>query len=213
MTTAYKEIISGNANAQNVVIFAHGAGAGMEHRFMQYFAENLVSDDWQVIRFEFPYMQQIRDSGKRRPPNPQAILLEYWQQKITQYRPKGKLVLAGKSMGGRMASMVADDCNLDGLLVFGYPFHPPTKPEKLRTAHLKALKTTSLILQGERDTLGSREEVSHYSLSKNINIKWLVDGDHGLKPRKKSGLSESDNWQIALTSCDKFLNMILQGRQ
>jgi hypothetical protein len=183
----------------------------MEHRFMQYFAEHLAKDNWQVIRFVFPYMIQISETGKTRPPNPQAILLECWQQKISQYRSSGKLVLAGKSMGGRMASIIVDNVNADGLIVFGYPFHPPKKPLKLRTEHLQDLQTTSLFLQGERDTLGDREEVSHYSLSQKIKIEWLVDGDHSLKPRKKSGYSELDNWQHAIKCCDTFLDKILSG--
>jgi len=210
METAYKDLISGNPKAANVIIFAHGAGAGMEHHFMQYFAQNLTNDDWQVVRFEFPYMQQMRETGKRRPPNPKSVLLEYWHQKIVQYRRKGKLVLAGKSMGGRMATMIADDLSADGLLIFGYPFHPPGKPEKLRTEHLHALQTPCLILQGERDNLGNREEVSAYLLSKNIELEWLVDGDHGLKPRKKSGFSERDHWQHAIHTSRDFLNTILK---
>jgi predicted alpha/beta-hydrolase family hydrolase len=93
-----------------------------------------------------------------------------------------------------VASMVADDLHtagkVRGLLCLGYPFHPPGKPESLRTAHLATLKTPTLICQGTRDELGTREDVAGYALSSQIEILWLEDGDHDLKPRKSiSGFS------------------------
>ncbi len=205
-----KLLISGQKSSPNTVLFAHGAGAGMDSVFMDYFAKGMAIKNWQVIRFEFPYMQQIRKTGKRRPPNIQKILLQCWLEKIEQFRPSGKLIIAGKSMGGRMASMVLGQpqINIDGLLVFGYPFHPPGKPEKLRTEHLQGLKICSLFLQGERDTLGNIEEVADYTLSKNIQLEWLPDGDHSFKPRKKSGFTEQQNWQQALQKVNQFQQQI-----
>jgi len=208
MSEIHQHLITGDPNAANTILFAHGAGAGMEHRFMQYFAENLAFDGWRVIRFEFPYMQQIRKTGTRRPPNSQKDLIASWLDQVTQFRCQGKLVVAGKSMGGRMASMIADDVGADGLIVFGYPFHPPKKPHKLRTQHLLKIKTPSIFLQGERDSLGNKIEVSGYSLADNILLRWLVDGDHSFKPRKKSGLSEMENWQQALAWCRDYLTQL-----
>jgi predicted alpha/beta-hydrolase family hydrolase len=91
-------------------------------------------------------------------------------------------------MGGRVASMVADALfnanRIAGLLCIGYPFHPPGRPEQLRTAHLVGLKTPTLICQGTRDEFGDRYEVGEFGLSDEIELFWLEDGDHDLKPRK-----------------------------
>ncbi len=104
-----------------------------------------------------------------------------------------KLLIGGKSMGGRIASLVADECNVRGLVCLGYPFHPPGRPERLRTAHLRDLKTPTLILQGERDAFGRPDEVSEYDLSSKIRVHWIADGDHSLKPRKSSGRTQEQN--------------------
>ncbi len=101
-------------------------------------------------------------------------------------------------MGGRVASMVADELHksrrIAGLLCLGYPFHPPGKPDQLRTSHLAGTETPTLIVQGTRDLFGTRDEVSSYALSKNIEILWLEDGDHELRPRKTiSGFSAADH--------------------
>jgi predicted alpha/beta-hydrolase family hydrolase len=101
-------------------------------------------------------------------------------------------------MGGRVASMVADEMfakgEISGLVCLGYPFHPPAKPEQLRTKHLAALKTPTLIFQGTRDEFGTKEEVATYGLSHAIEVIWLEDGDHDLKPRKAiSGFSTADH--------------------
>ncbi len=208
------EIINGQAS-ENRIIFAHGAGAPMDTGFMNFFAEGLTANssektqkNWQLIRFEFPYMQQRRINGTKRPPNTQQVLLESWREMVNKYCTDGKLVLAGKSMGGRMASLLADDLNVDGLILFGYPFHPLGKPEKTRTEHLENLQTKTLILQGERDPLGNQDDVAGYQLSLQIEIFWLPDGDHGLKPRKKSGFTEQQNWQLALEKSRSFLTEI-----
>ena len=101
-------------------------------------------------------------------------------------------------MGGRVASMAADQLlgegKIAGLLCLGYPFHPPAKPTQLRTAHLAGLRTPTLICQGTRDEFGTRDEVEGYNLSDRIELLWLEDGDHDLKPRKSvSGYSAADH--------------------
>src|SRR5947209_18352568 len=100
------------------------------------------------------------------------------------------LVIGGKSMDERIASLVADEAGVAGLICLGYPFHPVGKPDKLRVAHLRTIKTPTLIVQGERDPFGSREEVAEYELSPTVQVKWMKDGDHGFKPRKSSGTTE-----------------------
>jgi uncharacterized protein len=116
-----------------------------------------------------------------------------------------RLVIGGKSMGGRIASLIADDAGVDALICLGYPFHPVGRPERLRVEHLEEIKTSTLIVQGERDPFGSRDEVAAYKLSSAIQLCWIVDGDHSLKPRKSSGRTERQNWDMALGSVETFL--------
>ena len=115
------------------------------------------------------------------------------------------LVIGGKSMGGRMASLIADEAGVAGLVCLGYPFHPPGRPEKTRTAHLESLRTPALIVQGTRDTLGNREDVGRYTLSDAIGLTWLEDGDHSFKPRKASGLTEAENWAAGIAAVADFM--------
>jgi predicted alpha/beta-hydrolase family hydrolase len=96
-----------------------------------------------------------------------------------------------------------------GLVCLGYPFHPPGKPEKQRTEHLAALRTPTLILQGERDTFGTREEVEGYDLSPAIRVAYLPDGDHGFKPRKASGHTEAENIKSAARLTADFIETLI----
>src|SRR5262249_43921363 len=103
-------------------------------------------------------------------------------------------------------SLIADDAGIAALVCLGYPFHPVDKPDHLRVKHLKTIKTPTLVLQGERDPFGSREEVAGYKLSKAIRIRWIEDGDHSFKPRKSSGRTEQQNLEAALGEIEKFLD-------
>lgn len=135
--------------------------------------------------------------GKKRPPDREPMLRATWLQVIKELG-RSHLVIGGKSMGGRIASMVADEAQVKGLVCLGYPFHPAGKPDRLRVEHLHKLATKTLILQGTRDPFGSREEVGKYRLSSSIAIRWLEDGDHSFKPRKASGRTEEQNWGAAI---------------
>ncbi len=200
-----KFLENGNREAPIRLLLAHGAGAHMDTPFMNYFAEELGGESVHVVRFEFPYMAQRRLDGSRRPPDRQPKLLACWQEVITQFRPADKLVIGGKSMGGRMASLIADTAEVKGLLCLGYPFYATGRPEKPRTEHLEKLKTSTLIVQGERDSMGNFETVEKYSLSSNIEFFWCPDGDHSFKPRKASGRTETENWRDASIAIQKFL--------
>jgi predicted alpha/beta-hydrolase family hydrolase len=123
------------------------------------------------------------------------------------------LVIGGKSMGGRIASLVADEAGAAGLVCLGYPFHPVGQPERLRVEHLEAIRTPTLIVQGERDPFGSQEEVAGYRLSSAIRIAWVVDGDHSFKPRKKSGRTEQQNWEAALGEIVTFLEALSDKKE
>ncbi|WP_321395529.1 alpha/beta family hydrolase [Emcibacter sp.] len=189
---------NGPEDASILIILAHGAGAPMDSPFMDYFAEKLAENGLRVLRFEFPYMAERRETGKKRPPDRQPKLLTSWRQVFEGTGFTGKIYIGGKSMGGRMASLIADELSPAGLICLGYPFYAPGKPDKPRTDHLRDLKTPSLILQGERDAMGNREAVAGYDLSDKITIEWLDDGNHDLVPRKASGLTAEDNWDRAI---------------
>jgi len=191
-------LFDGPAEAELTVLLAHGAGAPMDSASLNAIAKALAIAGLRVARFEFAYMASRRiSSGKKPPPRAEMLKSEYTAA-IDALRPKGPLVIGGKSMGGRVASMIADPLHasgrIAGLLCLGYPFHPIGKPDQLRTAHLAEMRTPTLIVQGTRDPFGTREEVASYELSRAIDIFWLEDGDHDLKPRKTiSGVTAADN--------------------
>jgi len=196
---------SGPEATEKALVLAHGAGAGMRSPFMEAFAAGLAARGVAVIRFEFPYMREITLTGRRRPPNPLAVLERTWREIIAELAPV-RLIIGGKSMGGRVASLIADDSRVAGLVCLGYPFHPPGKPEKPRTAHLATLKTPALICQGTRDPFGTRDDVASYRLSPAIELFWLEDGNHSLEPRLASGLTVQDNWNRAIDRIGGFVH-------
>jgi hypothetical protein len=176
----------------------------MDSAFMNYFAKGLGTRSFRVVRFEYPYMASKRVTGKAKPPDREPVLRETWLKVVKKLGPKG-LVIGGKSMGGRIASVVADEAGVAGLVCLGYPFHPAGKPDNLRVEHLKTIKTPTLIVQGERDPFGNREEVAGYKLSKAVRVVWMPDGDHSFAPRKSSGRTEEQNWDNALAEVVKFV--------
>jgi hypothetical protein len=183
---------------------AHGAGAGMDTPFLNAFAAGIAQEGIRVARFEFPYMAGRRQTGKGRPPDREPVLRETWLKAVGELGPK-RLVIGGKSMGGRIASMVADEAGVAGLVCLGYPFHPVGKPDRLRVEHLRMLSTPTLIVQGTRDPFGNREEVAAYELSSTITIQWIEDGDHDLKSRKASGRTQRQNWDSAIARVIAFV--------
>lgn len=194
--------------AWGTLILAHGAGAAMDSPFMQTMAQGLAARGVRVVRFEFAYMAQRRVDGRKRPPNPQAQLLQQWREVYAQVRQRvvGPLSVGGKSMGGRMASLLADEFGASALVCLGYPFYAAGKPEKPRVAHLAELRTPTLIIQGERDALGNRETVAGYELSAAIELHWLQAGDHDLKPLKASGFSHQQHLQTAVGAIAAYLS-------
>jgi predicted alpha/beta-hydrolase family hydrolase len=213
-------LFDGDEGAPLTIALAHGAGAPMDSPFMAFFAEGLASHGYRVARFEFPYMAARRAGGGKRPPDRPSVLIETWRTVIAklgaelgaEFGPE-RLVIGGKSLGGRIASMVADDAGARGLVCLGYPFHPPGKPvqephEDSRIAHLRRLATPALIVQGARDPFGGPEEVGAYGLSPAIAVHWLEDGDHGFVPRKGSGRTPRRNQEEALQAVAAFLRTL-----
>jgi uncharacterized protein len=195
----------GPKDAAARLVLAHGAGAPMASSFMQTMAEALGDRGIRVTRFEFPYMQARRYSGKRGGPDKQPVLLATYREVIALLGPGAPLCIGGKSMGGRMASMIADEASVHGLVCLGYPFHPADKPTQLRVAHLKDLKTPALIVQGTRDELGSRQDVAGYQLSPSIRIEWIEDGDHSFERLKRSGRTNADAMAEAIDAVADFV--------
>lgn len=171
----------------------------MDSAAMTAAARALAVNGLRVARFEFSYMAARRTGdGRKPPPKAEKMMPEYLTAIDDLGATGGKQIIGGKSMGGRVASMVADEMieagRIAGLLCLGYPFHPPGKPEQLRTAHLEGLRTPTLICQGTRDEFGTRKDVSGYCLSPAVEFLWLEDGDHDLKPRKSvSGFSAAEH--------------------
>ena len=179
----------------------------MDSDFMEELSERLSELGVRVIRFEFPYMQERRESGKKRPPNRQPELLDCLSEVISHCNEP--CVLMGKSMGGRMSSILASDEKMNdkvkGVIALGYPFHPTGKPEKLRIDHLPQLKVPMCIAQGTRDSLGNKETVLTLPIPNEIEFLWLEDGDHDLKPRKKSGFTHEAHKKSAAEFAANFI--------
>jgi len=209
LTPLSGSLVDGPASAPATLVLAHGAGAPMDSPFMASIASGLAEQGWRVVRFEFPYMAQRRVDGKQRAPDRLPRLLAAFREQVGRWQDQGPLVLGGKSMGGRIASLLVDElashADVRGCLCLGFPFHPPGKPAQLRTDHLATLNTPTLILQGERDPFGRRAEVETYALSAAIDVQWIPSGDHSFKPTRSSGLTEAGNWQGAVTLAAQFM--------
>lgn len=187
--------------------FAHGAGAGMDSSFMLVMTAALTDQGIRVVRFEFPYMAARRDGKRTGAPDRQPVLEATWREVIAA--SKRDLVIGGKSLGGRIATHVAAESRVRGVVCFGYPFHPPGKPATLRTAHLRTIEKPVLILQGTRDPFGTSEEVPSYALAPSIRVEWLPDGDHSLKPRVRSGQTVMSNLERAADLAAAFIGQHL----
>jgi predicted alpha/beta-hydrolase family hydrolase len=201
-------LFDGPADAGVTILLAHGAGAPMDSSAMIQAGKALGAEGVRVARFEFGYMAARRHGERRPPPKAETLMPEYIAA-VDALGAMGTLLIGGKSMGGRVASMVADELHaagkVAGLVCLGYPFHPPGRPAQLRTKHLEPLTCPALIVQGTRDEFGSRGEVEAYGLSPAINLLWLEDADHDLKPRKSvSGFTAGQHLKTMATEVKAF---------
>ena len=197
-------LVDGEPGSGPTLVLAHGAGGPMDSPFMEQLAASLAARGLQVVRFEFPYMRRARLTGRRGRPDSTEELCRAWVDVIGQLGGGASLFIGGKSMGGRIASMVADGAGVQGLVCLGYPFHPVGQPERLRTAHLRELRTPCLIVQGSRDSFGSRQEIEGFALSRSIEVLFLEDGDHSFNPRKSSGFTPEGHFQHAVEAVVAF---------
>lgn len=202
----------GPVKAKTTLLLAPGAGAPMTSPWMEQVAVLLADAGHRVLRFDFAYMTQ----GK--PPQKAERLAPEYEAAIEKARSRlakgGQLLIGGKSLGGRVASLVAQQAfnseRIGGLVCLSYPFHPPKKPEQLRTQHLAGLTCPTLIVQGERDPFGVPSEVATYNLSPAIRVHWCTDGDHDLKPRKSSGAPLDGNLAGAVREITTFAHSLDQ---
>ena len=206
-------LFDGPEDARVTIMLAHGAGAPMDSASMNATARALAGAGFRIVRFEFAYMAARRNGERRPPPRAEKVMPDYLAAIGDLGPTAGPLIIGGKSMGGRVASMIADAAfaahRIAGLLCLGYPFHPPGRPQQLRTAHLLELATPALICQGTRDEFGTRDEVGAFGLSEAIELFWLEDGDHDLKPRKSiSGFTAAQHLQAVADRVSEWTGRI-----
>jgi hypothetical protein len=194
------ELLVDGPEGGRTIVLAHGAGAPMDSPFMERIAGGLAGCGLRVVRFEFLYMRE-----RRRVPDPAAVLRESWRSVIDKLGGGAGLVIGGKSLGGRIASTIADGTGARGLVCLGYPFHPPGQPDRLRVAHLAELRTPTLIVQGIRDPFGTPAEIEGYALSPAIRIVYLEDGDHSFNPGARAGRTLAQNLERAVEEVAAFV--------
>jgi predicted alpha/beta-hydrolase family hydrolase len=207
--------IDGPPDAGRTLVLAHGAGQDMRSAFLDAIASGLGARGLRVVRFRFPYMAQMAAGASRRPPDREPVLLAAWHRVIDELLAEGtdpaRLLIGGKSLGGRIASRIAEPDRVAGLVCLGYPFHPPGRPERPRIEHLRDLSVPTLICQGKRDPFGTPDEVAGYALSRMIQIIWIEDGEHSFRPAKASGRTWEANLQAAVASVAAFASVLSRG--
>lgn len=197
---------------ETIMILAHGAGAPMDSPFMGALAEALDDQGIACVRFEFPYMEKRRGDGKKRPPDRQPKLLDCFAEVIAQVRqaigPEGRLLIGGKSMGGRMASVLASEQRADvaGVVCYGYPFHPPGRPDRWRIDHLAQVRCPLMVVQGTRDPFGKPEELAALGEIPGIaRLVWLDGGNHDFQPPVRQPDSQADLIRRAAAETCQFI--------
>jgi predicted alpha/beta-hydrolase family hydrolase len=204
------DLLIDGPDAGPTLVLAHGAGAAMDSPGMTEVAARIAARDVRVVRFEFAYMASRRIGVRKPPPRADTLLDEY---RAVLAEVGGSPVIGGRSMGGRVASMVAAADvaagTVAGLACLSYPWHPPARPDQPRVAHLFDLQVPTLIVQGTRDPFGSPDEVAGYELPPAIELLWLEDGDHDLRPRKAvSGFTYAQHLDTAADAVAAFVKRV-----
>ena len=190
-------------------IYAPGAGSNINDPFGAFLSDRLAEEGISTVRFQFPYME----AETRRPDSP-ALLEETWREIIGLCRspdrklPDRKLVVGGRSMGGRIASrIVAMGMRVDGLALFAYPLHPPSNPSQPRNEHFPDISVPTLFCSGTRDSFGTTEELRTAAANVPEATVELLDGaDHGFAVLKSSGRTQEDVWSEACGIMVSWLN-------
>jgi predicted alpha/beta-hydrolase family hydrolase len=200
------------------LILGHGAGTNQTHSFMVHFATALAARGIDTVTFNFVYTEH----GKRLPDKNdklencwRAVIAAVRDEKFCADADHRKLVIGGKSMGGRIASQVAakDGDGIAGLVFLGYPLHPPGQPDKLRSKHLPDIRAPMLFVQGARDTFGAPEELAPIlsKLKVPIEICVVEGGDHSFKVPKRAGtgMSQDQVYDFMLDEIEHWLRQLL----
>lgn len=200
-------------NPISTLIFAHGAGAPMNSEWMDTVANLFSERDIKVIRFNFAYMERRFTESKKFPPDRMPKLLKHLEEVISSCHSKGELegslFLGGKSMGSRVCTS-SDILEAKGIICFGFPFCPPGKEDTSRIEALNnSIYSKILINQGDRDPFGKKEWLKNQALKESIGIEFYFDGDHDLKPRKKSGKTIKENLTEAVDTSVRFIKSII----
>ncbi len=192
-------------SAETAVILAHGAGQGMNSPFMSYFHSELAKHGFHSVKFNFEYM-----NAKRRVPDPRPKLQARYRSVIEnvmkEHRPK-RLIIGGKSMGGRVASYIAADIpEVSGLIFLGYPLHPPGKPDRLRDQHLYGLHMPMLFISGTKDTFAERALLERVvgKVGANATLEWIEGGDHSFKRKR----GDTESLAIALDAIIRWIGQL-----
>lgn len=192
---AMQHLPEGGATPTWVLAYAPGAGSSLNDGFGVHLCERLAAEGMGALRFQFPY-QQAR-SGR---PDAPALLQATWLSAIEAARPLGaRLAVGGRSMGGRIASMVvAAGAPVDALTLFAYPLRPPGRPDKVRAGHLPQIAVPTLFCSGTRDSFGTPEELAGAAgLVPQSTLHLLQGADHGFDCLKSSGRTRAQVWQEA----------------
>jgi predicted alpha/beta-hydrolase family hydrolase len=195
------------------LLLAHGAGAAMDSAFMNKLSAALAREGIAAARFEFAYMAGRRTGGPKKPPPRADKLIAEFQTALQSVlsQSDGPLMIGGKSMGGRVAAMLAGGGSLPGrvkgVACFGYPFHPTGKADaEWRLQPLQDAKRPVLVLQGDRDPFGSKAELDEVTLPAHVSLSYLEDGNHDFGPRGKSPATLDGNITLAAETVRAFLD-------
>jgi predicted alpha/beta-hydrolase family hydrolase len=172
------------------IVLLHGAGAPMDSDFMEQVASLLAGELIEVVRFEFAYMAKRRIDGKKRPPAKATTLIPELQEHLQVLNDDTPMYLVGKSMGGRLSTLVLDESPARCAFVLGYPFHPLGKRDNLRIDHFADAQKPVKIYQGTEDPMGKQIEVSGLTLGEVVHLEWFEAANHDLKPPKRSGFTQ-----------------------
>lgn len=186
-------------------VYAPGAGSSLHDPFGAYAAQELPRRGIEVVRFEFPYM-----AARKQSPDRPAVLESTWCAVIDAVRSKQrKLVVGGRSMGGRIASqVVAQGLKVDALALFAYPLHPPGRADKMRDEHLSQIPSTTLFCSGTNDAFASPDELRAAAAKvKRARVHLLESADHGFAVKKASGRSREDVWAEAVETMTGWLGV------
>jgi predicted alpha/beta-hydrolase family hydrolase len=187
------------------VIYAPGAGSNIDDAFGVCLCETLAAQGATAVRFQFPY----QEAGKSAPDRP-PVLEAAWRAVIDAVRPaKGKLCIGGRSMGGRVASMVhAAGVKCDALALYAYPLHAPGKPDQPRTEHLPSIRARTLLVSGTNDAFGAPDELAAAAkLVKRSKLHLLDGADHGYAVPKRTGRTKTDVYAEAVSITAKWLGL------